>query len=118
MKKITTILLLSLIATFCLFAESSKKKWRYLSVTDSGRGGCLCVVDSPEKAENTSPTFIPVNNEKERFIAMGGLRNVESQYYYGNVSRMYMDLTKNAEDPEIKVIYSWDELLQYVKGQK
>ena len=111
-RKICFVFLLLFVA---IYSFSESVKYRYAFVDDNSVA-ILDVLDKiPEEKLNDS--VIPMNTKQERFIAESGFRNFRS-YFYQGFPFFYIDYTKNKDDPDMKYIESWDEVMAYVRGTK
>ena len=117
MKKKLFVLLGMLVgAALCsvCFAE----RYRYALIQEAENR--VLIIDYANKVpeENLSDYFRPLNTKQERFVAESGFRNISSYYYSGELALIYLDCTKNVDDPDMKFIDSWDEFMSYVRGTK
>lgn len=59
-----------------------------------------------------------LNSKKDRFTMEAGLKNVQSYYYIGALQPVFVDYTKDANDPDMKFLDSWEEVLKYIRWEK
>ena len=59
-----------------------------------------------------------LNSKKDRFAMEAGLKNVQSYYYMGTLQPVFVDYTKDANDPDMKFLDSWEEVLAPISSFK
>lgn len=100
-----------------LFAQ----KFRYVAVLSaSSTNACISVMDYPEKVaeEKLNEFFFAANTNEEKFIAESGVQNVKYFYDLGYLTLLYVDFTKDKENPEYNYINNWQELIEYIRGKR
>ena len=117
MKKklfVLVVLLFGATLSSVCFAE----RYRYALIQDEQNR--VVIIDYANKVpeENLSDYFVPLNTKQERFAAESGFRNISSYYYSGEMALIYLDCTKNKDDPDMQFIDSWSEFMSYVRGTK
>ncbi|WP_296329888.1 hypothetical protein [uncultured Treponema sp.] len=112
-KKVISFFVLVACCTLC-FAQA--RKYRYMNVNNSG----VVIMDFAKEIpkENLSDTLLALNTKEERFIAESGVRRLEPHFYSGRAQFMYADATKDPNNPDMKFIDSWSDVLAYVRGTK
>lgn len=113
MKKRFLFLLFFSICLFFCFAEETK--YRYVFFTNSAIMIADMAVEIPK--EKLNDKIIPMNTSTERLAAEGGFRNMKYLFYDDEAAFYYADYTKDHKNPDIKYIYTWDELMAYVRGE-
>ena len=114
-QKLLVLLVLACLCSLC-FGQSSK--FRYVYITEK----TVIIADineelPKEKLESGYPMILPLNTKDERFRAESGIRNVES-FFYSGTPFIYADYTKNPENPDMRYIDTWNDVLSYVRGKK
>lgn len=116
-KKICVVFSLVLACSLC-FAQASK--YRYAIITNDS----VMIADrkeqfTGEQLDNLAYSgyqVYPLNTKEERFIGESGFRNIKSYFY--SVPFVYVDYTKNPDNPDMTYIDSWDDVMAYVRGKK
>ncbi|MGP1520405.1 MAG: hypothetical protein ACTTIZ_02695 [Treponema sp.] len=49
---------------------------------------------------------------------MSGFKRIKSYFYSGRVPFIYIDYTKNKDDPETIYIDTWNDVIAYIRGKK
>ena len=110
--------LIGLIVLFacCAMCFAQAKKYRYMIVNNDG----VIIADYAQEIpkERLSDSLMSLNTKEERFIAESGVRNLQSFFYSGRVQFLYADATKDTENPDMKYIDAWAEVLAYIRGTK
>ena len=114
MKKLFVLLGLVLFCSVFCFAEETK--YRYVMITDQA----FMVADFPGKLpdETLSDSCFSVNTKREQMEMEYGVKNIKSDFYSGAVMFIYVDYTKDFENPDMSFIDKWDDLLAYIRGEK
>ncbi len=60
--------------------------------------------------------FFAANTSEEKFIAESGVQNIKYFYDLGYLTLLYIDFTKDKENPEYNYINNWQELIEYIRG--
>lgn len=112
-KKLFISFILAVLCSVC-FAQTAK--YRYAFITEQA----VSIVDLKEKLpdEKLSDMVLSLNTNQERFIAESGFKRIKSYFYSGRVPFIYIDYTKNKDDPETIYIDTWNDVIAYVRGKK
>ena len=117
MKK-KLFVLLGLLVGAALSSVCFAERYRYALIQEAENR--VLIIDYANKIpeENLSNTLMPLNTKKERFVAESGFRNISDYYYSGEIALIYLDCTKNVDDPDMEFIDSWGEFMSYVRGNR
>ena len=117
MKK-KLFVLLALLAGSALCSVCFAERYRYASIQEAENR--IVIADFAEKLpdENINDNIKPLNTKNERFIAETGFRSISDFYYSGQLALVYLDCTKDVNNPDMKYIDSWSEFMAYVRGTK
>ena len=116
---------LSMLIAFVMVGSVSAEKYRYYMLSQSNPNSAMFLImqtseELPEEKvknlENAGGGAL--NTKQDRFVAEAGLKNVQSYYYMGALQPVFVDYTKDASDPDMKFIDSWEELLKYIRWEK
>lgn len=117
LKKSALIFFVFFMMSGFLFAQ----KYRYVAVmANSSTNACISVMDYPEKVaeEKLNELFFAANTSEEKFIAESGVQNIKYFYDLGYLTLLYVDFTKDKENPEYYYINNWQELIEYIRGKR
>lgn len=108
---------------FFLLGSIIAETYRYCMIQQNGQERAFIVVlqtkeKLTEEQEKNLTGGGPLNTKEDRFVMEAGLKSVQSYYYMGALQPVFIDYTKNAEDPDYKFIDSWEELLKYIRWEK
>jgi|GEM_PF-1805431 len=112
-KKIFILFVLATISSVC-FAESVKYRYAFISERS------IVIADVKEKLpdEKLNDMCLSLNTKQERFIGESGFKNIHSYFYSGKVPFIYVDYTKDKNNPDMIYIDTWDDVIAYVRGTK
>ena len=120
-KRIILMIVFALLIAGSLFAE----KYRYCMLKQNGSNSVLfLIMQTTEKLSDDQVKNLKatgggsLNSKQDRFAMEAGLKNVKSYYYSGALQPVFLDYTKNPDDPDMKFLDSWEEVLQYIRWQK
>ncbi|MEE3409878.1 MAG: hypothetical protein VZQ47_00730 [Treponema sp.] len=117
MKK-KLLVLLALAVGLALSTECFAQKYRYAVIQEADNRILIADFANPIPDENLTESIRPLNTKKERFAAESGFNNISSFYYSGQLSLVYVDYSKDPDDPDMSYIDSWGEFMSYVRGTK
>lgn len=116
---------LSMIIAFVMVCSVSAEKYRYYMLSQSNPNSAMfLIMQTSEKLPEEKVKNLEnagggaLNTKQDRFAAEAGLKNVQSYYYMGALQPVFVDYTKDASDPDMKFIDSWEELLKYIRWEK
>lgn len=116
---------LSMLTAFVMVCSVSAEKYRYYMLSQSNPNSAMfLIMQTSEKLPEEKVKNLEnagggaLNTKQDRFAAEAGLKNVQSYYYMGALQPVFVDYTKDASDPDMKFIDSWEELLKYIRWEK
>ena len=120
-KRIILIMVFALLMAGSLFAET----YRYCMLKENGSNSVLfLIMQTTEKFSDEQVKNLEaigggsLNSKKDRFAMEAGLKNVQSYYYMGALQPVFVDYTKDANDPDMKFLDSWEEVLAPISSFK
>ena len=120
-KRIILIMVFALLMAGSLFAET----YRYCMLKENGSNNVLfLIMQTTEKLSDEQVKNLKgmgggsLNSKKDRFAMEAGLKNVQSYYYMGALQPVFVDYTKNPNDPDMKFLDSWEEVLKFIRWEK
>mgnify|MGYP003425777706 FL=1 len=117
MKKLFIILGLVLFCSvFCFAEENKEEKYRYVMISDQA----FMVADFSAKLpdEVLNDKCLSVNTKREQMEVEYGVKNIQSYFYSGQVIFLYVDYTKDINNPDMSYIDTWDDLISYIRRIK
>ena len=104
-----------------LFAED----YRYYMIRETSSGKTLfLIMQMKEKISDEKIKDLQsygggsLNTKQDRLAAETGVKDLQSFYYMGVLQPVFSDYTKNADNPDMKIIDSWEEFLKYIRWEK
>ena len=103
-----------------LFAED----YRYYMIRETSSGTAFLIMQSKEKFSDEQIKNLEaygggsLNTKQDRLNAEAGIRNIKPYYQMGAFQPVFLDYTKNPDDPDMKYIDSWEEFLKYIRWEK
>lgn len=61
---------------------------------------------------------LSVNTKREQMEVEYGVNNIKSYFYSGQIIFMYVDYTKDFNNPDMNYIDTWDDLISYIRRTK
>lgn len=120
-KRIILLMVFILLMVGNLFAED----YRYYMIRETSSGKTLfLIMQMKEKISDEKIKDLQsygggsLNTKQDRLAAEAGVKDLQSFYYMGALQPVFFDYTKNADNPDMKIIDSWEEFLKYIRWEK
>ena len=121
-KRILLLMVFALLMVGALFAED----YRYYMIRElpSSSVPVFMIIQDKEKLSDEQMKKIEsygggsLNTKQDRIDAEAGVRNIKPYYEMGSLRSIFLDYTKNPDDPDMKYIDSFEELLKYIRWEK